>query len=445
MKNVRIKYGEISGIEKEEYTIFKGIPYAKPPIGNLRWKAPQEPDCWEGVLQAEEFSKKAIQDGKDGVDFNSFYGKEFHSMPEYEVEQSEDCLYLNVWTPIVENAEKLPVMVWFHGGGFMAGYGSEMEFDGAAICNKNTILVTVNHRLGIFGFLAHPWLTADSSYDGSGNYGFLDQIAALKWVKENIACFGGDPFNVCIFGQSAGCMSIEMVSSSPLAKGLFQKAILQSGIIFMEKGFGGLSLREAEDVGIQCLEELHANNLEELRNIPADRIFEAGANYMGKLMKEGQPPVVFVPVIDNYFLLKRSKDYLADGTISDIPYMVGSTSEDLGGGKIKVGESENSIYEGCLKWAQHRNVTSNQPAYVYYFTRKLPGSDDGAFHSAELWYVFGTLDRCWRPFTEEDKELSERIIQYWTNFAKSGNPNGTDLIEWKAYKTEQDIMELDVH
>ena len=211
----KTKYGQVHGVQKDGYTVFRGVPYAKPPVGEKRFCPPEEPACWEGVYKADHFGCVCPQTEHEP---DSFYGKEFYLDPEFGMKQSEDCLYLNIWTPANTVDEKLPVAFWIHGGAFMHGFSHESEFDGAAYCERGVILVAINYRLGAFGFLAHPWLSEESGAGRSGNYAILDQIAALKWVKENIAAFGGDPENITVFGQSAGCMSVQTLVSSPLTE-----------------------------------------------------------------------------------------------------------------------------------------------------------------------------------------------------------------------------------
>lgn len=438
MRQVKTAKGIIEGIEKSGYSLFLGIPYAKPPIDGLRWQPPQEMDPWADVFHADHFPNRCTQFVQDKPDF---YEKEFYDDPAYQTPLSEDCLYLNIWTPAKEPGEKLPVAFWIHGGGFMGGYGHEKEFDGKNYCARGILLVTINYRLGVLGFLAHPWLSAEAKQEGrgavSGNYGILDQIAALRWVRENIAAFGGDPDNITVFGQSAGCMSVQTLLSSPLTEGMIHKAILQSGI--------GISydhtLEKAEKEGAKIVKGVHAKSLAELRQVSFDQLMKASLPLL--LMGVPKGKLVFTPVIDNMVLVEGYNQRLEAGRVHNIPTIVGSNTNDLGmnAKKLKKGD-KGTLYHGCEHWGDAMVKNGRGPAFVYYFTRPLPGDDAGAFHSAELWYMFGTLDRCWRPITEHDRELSRQMLDYWTNFMKSGDPNGEGLAMWKPYQSNQNILEF---
>lgn len=436
-KIIETKKGKISGVQMEGHTLFKGIPYAKPPVGELRWRPPQEAEAWDGVYRAERFPNKCMQQGRH----NGFYQKEFGEAPEFDVPSSEDCLYLNIWAPDGENLEKLPVAFYIHGGAFMGGHCSEVEFDGAGYCKRGVILVTINYRCNIFGFLAHPWLSAESDKGISGNYGILDQIAALRWVRDNIAAFGGDPDNITIFGQSAGSMSVQTLVSTRLTEGLVSKAILQSA-----GSYGGginrdLTLDEAMDIGGQIAGLSSAQSLEALRALPAEAVFELAEKAQELFPMSGG--LIFVPNIDGY-LLEDGYDRLTEqDQIHKIPYMIGSTEDDLSCREedIRAG-IKSSLYRGCIGWSLKNEENGNAPAYVYFFSRHLPGDDAGAFHSSELWYMFETLQRCWRPMTERDRELSGRMMDFWTAFMKTGNPNGQGD-EWKpCTKEDPFVMEL---
>ncbi len=439
MDHVEVKQGLLEGVRMDGYDVFWGIPYAKPPVGELRWRAPQEPECWEGVYQANRYPNRSMQE-----DFPmEFFDKEFYDDEERKTPYSEDGLYLNIWTPAKQAGEKLPVAMWIHGGAFMGGYGHEKEFDGAAYCKRGVILVTINYRLGPLGFLAHPWLSEESRAMGgsgvSGNYGVLDQIAALKWIRENIAAFGGDPDNITVFGQSAGGESTHTLITSPLTKGMISKAIIQSGL--------GLTtdrtLADQEQYGVEFAELAGVHSLEEMRNLTVQQIYAAAGPLIGRGFATNS--MTFAPNMDGYVLDRCFDEALEQGTVHDIPYMVGSTMQDIRVDLEKLADGERGIvYDSCKHWGEVRQTNGNAPAWVYYFTRQLPGDDAGAFHSCELWYMFGTLDRCWRPSTEEDYQLSERMLDYWTNFMKTGDPNGDGLPLWNAYAEEKDIQVLDV-
>ena len=428
MKTVKTKYGIIQGVVENEYTIFKGIPYAKPPIRELRFKSPKEPEGWNGVYYADTFPPACMQTPPPEDDF---YYKEFNS----PVNFSEDSLYLNVWTPAKSAANMLPVAVWLYGGALLSGYCAEKEFDGAEYAKRGVILVTVNYRLGLFGFMCHPWL-AEENNGHCGNYGVLDQLAALKWVKENIKAFGGDPDNVTLFGQSSGSLTSQTLMLSPLSKGLFNKCILQSGAGY-DNGFcKNRKQEEYYDIGDRAVELRGVKSLAELREIPADRLLEISNELIGYACSLDKG-LGYEPVIDNYLLVGDSEHNLKVGKFPDIPIILGSTANDICTPEDKTIPMEESLlHNGCINWCKHQIELGYTPSYVYYFNHRLPGDASGAFHSSELWYMFGTLDRCWRPFTDKDRHLSEKMLDYWCNFIKTGDPNGEGLEEWAAWDIE---------
>ena len=446
---VTTKVGQLSGVDMGSYTIFKGVPYAKPPVGELRFKAPQPLEPWDGIYHAKEFNKACIQQLSTE---DPLYGPEFYSEKEWIRDQSEDCLYINIWVPndVLDSVaeadgsgplkKKLPVAFWIHGGAFLSGYATEKEFDGEAYCKRGVILVSVEYRCNIFGFLAHPLLTAESQYHTSGNYGILDQIAALRWVYENIGSFGGDHDNITVFGQSAGAMSVQTLISSPLTDGMIAKAIMQSGGGYK----GGLSsdmlLSEQEKYGEIFMELAGISTLEELRSLSADKILELFGPFMGKVFPIAMK-LFLTPVIDNHLLTDGYDSLIEKGEIKDIPYLLGSTKNDITVTDEMLKEGTFSpVYTGCVSFSKKLEDLGRKPAYVYYFTRDLPGDDAGAFHSAELWYMFGTLDRCWRPFTDADRVLSDKMLDYWTNFMKSGDPNGDGLEKWKPCTADDEFI-----
>ena len=440
MRLVKTYSGLISGIEKDDYTLFLGIPYAKPPVGALRWRAPQKLEPWEGIYQANSYPRRSIQETANRLDF---FGKEFDHGPELLTEVSEDSLYLNIWTPAKAAGEKLPVAFWIHGGAYMGGFGHEVEFDGEGYCKRGVILVTINYRLGPMGFLAHPWLSEENRAEGfpavSGNYGTLDQIAALKWVRENIAAFGGDPDNITAFGQSAGCESVQTLACSKLTRGMFAKAILQSGIGLSHD----LPLSEAEQLGVEFAANAGAQSLDEMRALTPEQIMAAAGPIIGKGFATTKLP--YAPVIDGVLLEDGYNSLIGRGKIHDIPYMVGSTMNDIRTTPEALARGERGIVYDCSKkWCQELLNNGRNPGYLYYFTRQLPGDDAGAFHTAEVWYTFGTYGRCWRPMTEEDAKLSADMMDYWTNFMKTGNPNGEGLPTWNPYRGDEDLMIFNV-
>lgn len=425
-ETVQTKSGKVLGTEKDGYTLFAGIPYAAPPTGDNRFREPQPVKPWDGVLHADHFPDRSIQGDQD-----AFYTKEFYSDPLYETQQSEDCLYLNIWVPSKHEGEKLPVAFWIHGGAFLNGYGHEMEFDGEAYCRRGVILVTINYRLGAYGFLCHPWLVQESAHATGGNYGILDQICALNWIYDNIAAFGGDPERITAFGQSAGCMSVHTLVSSTLTGNRIHSAIFQSGSGYRDRFIGGLKQKDAEYLGEKFVELSGAKSLQELRALTVEEIRTA----TGKLLA-ACPTLPFMPVIDGYVLTEDYDELAEEGRVKDIPYLLGTTRNDLLVTEKMLRENRHSsLYEGCVNWAQlmDENPHYHHPAYVYYFDRCLPGDDAGAFHSSELWYMFGTIGRCWRPFTAHDRQLSERMLDAWTGFMKTGNPGWAPCAQADPY------------
>ena len=436
-----VEGGEVIGVPSgtPNVCIYKGIPYAAPPVGDLRWKHPQPVQPWKGVRPCDTFGAASLQGDQTP---GSFYWKEFYQGG--DPKRSEDCLYLNVWTPAAGKPEaKLPVIFWIHGGAYMGGYGHEIEFSGDAYAKKGVILVTINYRLGMCGFLAHPLLTAENDGKGSGNYGLFDQLAALKWVKRNISAFGGNPDNITVMGQSAGAGSVQALISSPLTKELIQRAIIQSG-----GGLGGIisakSLKEAEKQGSDMWKAAGISTLEEMRAYPAEKFQEVLMKYMQQQKSFGLP---YSPCVDGELLTAPLDETARNGQELDIPYLIGYTSEDL---------MPEVMKKAATDWSLLLEQQGRKPAYVYCFSRDLPGEDmpsaqgafgdmKGAFHSSELWYMFGTLGKCWRPMEKADYELSERMVSYWTNFAKTGNPNGEGLPQWEpCTKANPHIQTLDI-
>ena len=340
------------------------------------------------------------------------YGKEFYAdgMPE----MSEDCLYLNIWAPTkaVRKGGKFPVALWIYGGAFTHGFSNEITFDGDAWAERGVILVTFNYREGVLGFLGHKLLSEEEDAAGSsGNYALYDQLAALKWVKNNIDAFGGDPDNITVFGQSAGARSVQTLVSAPVASGLIAKAIIQSG--------GGINpelqgrernFLQVWDAGKAFCDFAGYETLEQMRTASPQEIMQKYDEYTATGGSIPMGPMVDMNICGGSFTTAASQNMLPD-----IPYMIGST---LGDGA----DSARDIEQFCAS----RNYYGGKPVFDYLFTRRLPGDDAGAFHSAELWYMFGTLDRCWRPFTDADRKLSRQMLSAWTNFCKYGNPCGKE-------------------
>lgn len=423
-----VEGGQLRGVEttSEGVIAYKGIPYAAPPVGDLRWREPQPVKPWKGVKTADSFGPASVQADQP---VGSFYQKEFFWKG--DPLRSEDCLYLNIWTPAAGKPDAgLPVAMWIHGGAYVQGYGHEIEFDGEEFAKRGVILVTVNYRLGVLGFMAHPLLTEESPHGVSGNYGILDQREALGWLRRNIARFGGDPDNITVFGQSAGAGSVQCLLASPLCRGMIAKAAIQSG-----GGLRGLdsrenSLADAEASGRAFLDFAGFETLEAMRACPAEKLCSLAVEYNAQTGKA----VRLTPNVDGYLLNDHFTGTAMAGGLPDIPYLVGSVA----------GDSE-SLKESIPDFGALLEAQGRRPAYLYSFSRALPGDDAGAFHSSELWYLFGTLGRSWRPFSETDRELSVRMTDYWTNFIKTGDPNGGNLPVWKPYMQAcPSIQQLDI-
>ncbi|MDR1263089.1 MAG: carboxylesterase family protein [Oscillospiraceae bacterium] len=413
--------GTLKGVPMDGFTLFKGVPYAAPPVGRRRLAPPQPALSWQGVRLADQFGCRCPhQDHQPG----SFYQKEFFRDAAFMPPMSEDCLYLNIWTPAASAEERLPVAVYIHGGGYVEGSGCDAEFDGEALCKQGLVMITINYRLNAFGFLAHPWLTAEAGR--SGNYGILDQIAALEWIRDNIASFGGDPNYVTIFGQSAGALSVQTIISSPLSTGLVHGAILQSAGGYDTGIANDRTLAEAESMGVEFAKMCGAETLEQMRALPVETIVKNV-----QIVRQQRRGLSFAPVVDGY-LLKKGYDKIVDnGDHLDVPYMIGLTENDIGMTADMLASGEKSrLYHGCVQWSLKNAQLGRKPAYVYYFTHKPLGDDAGAFHCAELWYMFGLLHRSWRPKDAADYALEKGMVAAWSNFIKRGNPNGDGAPEW---------------
>ncbi|TWR29944.1 carboxylesterase family protein [Mucilaginibacter pallidiroseus] len=455
LKTVKTAAGTISGTTTANGAVhaFKGIPFAAPPVGNLRWKAPQPVKPWQGVKYCSQFAKSPMQakPNEFGV-----YTREFLIKDE---PLSEDCLYLNVWTGAKSATEKRAVMVWIYGGGFVSGGTNVPIYDGEALARKGIILVSIPYRVGIFGFFAHPELTGESPNHASGNYGLMDQIAALKWVQKNIAAFGGDPDNVTVAGQSAGAFSVNYLVASPLAKGLFKKAIAESGAAFLTGPISATTLKQAEAAGLKTASALQANTLADLRKLPAEALLKQMAGR---------------PIIDGYVLPQTVAETFAAGKENKVPLLTGWNTDDAFVGKLKnaadyiaeikqqhpanadeylrhypantdaeAEESQVRISRDMTfgvqnyTWANVQSAKGGPKVYLYRFTRKLPATPQfkhyGAFHTGEVAYVFNNLKFLNRPFEPVDHELAKTISTYWVNFVKTGSPNGVGLPKWTDY------------
>jgi para-nitrobenzyl esterase len=413
-------------------------------VGELRFKAPQELDAWTGVYEAATIPYASMQNPNQ----NTFYKQEFHTNSEnYDRPFGEDSLYMNIWTPANAPEDKLPVALWIHGGAYMEGHATEVEYDGAAYARRGVILVTIQYRLNVFGFLAHPWLVAEDKNGTAGNYGMLDQIAALNWVYDNIAAFGGDPKRITLMGQSAGAMSVQSLVSSPLTQGKIAGAIMQSGGGYENGLLTNMTLEKACLIGERFVARTHAKSLQELRQLSAEKLLESLTLFMRELYDPQKDfELVFQPNIDGYVLMNGYDALVRNGVLPRIPYLLGSNKNDIIVSPTDDSEGEESrLYAGCKKFSYQLENLQQNPAYVYFFTRDLPGDDVGAFHSAELWYMFGTWSRCWRPFSKADEALSERMLDAWASFVKNGNPSCASVENWRRC-TQKDpyIMRFDI-
>lgn len=455
---VKTAGGAVSGAEQNGITAFCGIPYAAPPVGALRWRAPKPAPAWEGVRDCTRFGNMCVQNG-------GFVGMDaFLNHP-----QSEDCLYLNIWTPANAAGEDLPVHFWIHGGGFQGGLGDEPLYQGLPLVEQGEILVTINYRLGALGFLAHPALTAEDENGACGNYGLLDQIAALRWVKRNIRAFGGDPNRIAIAGQSAGAMSVAALLASPLTAGLYSAAVLQSG----GPRPGARTKAEAEAHGLEIQKKLGCASIEEMRAKPVEDILAATRPEPGALRLR--------PVVDGYVLREDPYSAFLTGRIGQVPVLIGSNADEglfapVNGETFESFEADAKRYFGAdygefcalynftpenfrraaldvqrdFAFVNIRHVLRTLsrvhpcPVYQYYFTEPIllqDGTFVGATHSAELFYVFGTLDVLGSSTVEggamdvkkgrPQYALSAQMGRYWVNFVRRGDPNGPGLPEWR--------------
>jgi para-nitrobenzyl esterase len=423
LTTVTTAYGKVRGVQKIGYSVFRGVPYARPPIGDLRWKKTEKPGNWLGIRDAKTFAGRPIEDVSQS---GTFYYKEFYADEDFIPPISEDCLYLNIWTPAEEEdagRATFPVAFWIHGGAFSGGFSSEIEFDGAAFAAQGVILVTVGHRVGAMGYLAHPWLSEEGS-GISGNYGLYDIVAALDWVRENIAAFGGDSEKITIFGQSAGAMSVQILISSSLTRGKIHGGIIQSGGGYKTGIKFFRTLADTEKIGVSFAEKCGVKSLSEWRSMDAENILNVQRVLFKEMMDRASAEgdgLPFTPCVDGEMLEDGSDELLEKGVYHDISYMIGCCASDIGLKPDALADEKPPLYQAAVNFSLLGEKLGRKPSFVYYFTHKLPGDNAGAFHSAELWYVFGTLDRNWRPKAAIDYELSERMISYWCNFINLKN------------------------
>jgi para-nitrobenzyl esterase len=482
---------EGEGMRPSGVRIFRGIPYAVPPVGPLRWKPPAPTSKWAGVRKAERFGPRCMQEAV------------FGDMSFRSSGMSEDCLYLNVWTPAHSPAERLPVLVYFYGGGFVAGDGSEPRYDGESMARRGIVMVTMSYRLGVFGFLAHPGLSQETSYRGSGNYGLLDQVAALRWVHDNIAAFGGDPAHITVGGESAGSVSASALMASPLSRDLIAGAMGESGSIL--GALSAVPLAAGEATGRKFAAQVGAKSIADLRAIPAERLL-ADAGKFGAF--------AFDRTVDGYLFPKPPAAIYAAGEQAHVPLLAGSNSEEMtasavlgsepptlqgyrnalerlyGTNATEVFKSYPAVGDGdtvldaaqalasdrfiafsTWKWVEAATATGGHPTYYYYYTHKRPplrpelgpateglaggvvrgGADAparlpvrGAVHSAEIEYALGNLDvKPMYAWTPQDYEVSRLMQTYFVHFVQSGNPNAAGLPQWPPFSSGE-RMNLDV-
>ena len=495
---VKTKSGWVEGLPAGNQFIscFRGIPYAAPPVGDLRWRRPQPAKPWDGVLQCYKFRDRCLQegdaiagdDGGESLEGNDTVdnGKGIsacHVPGEGECchySDSEDCLYLSIWTPAESDTERLPVAVWFHGGGLYTGCDFENIYDGEGFAKRGLVYVSVTHRLNVFGFFAHPDLAAEDPDHSTGNYGMLDLVEAIKWIRENIAAFGGDPDHISIFGQSGGADKVQTLVCSPLTRGMISGAVMHSAGGIWDKG-NTRTTEENIEMAKDFLRFMGADSIAEARRIPGKQVLK----YLTEYHWSVPDPVGFVkyffPVIDGYFMEENANDAILAGHHPDIAYMIGCTSHEFYYHDDRLPEREqvrqrfaprfgewtdrvvDSIHlddpdvahqtmdnvmgeefvSHALAWNENQVKYGRKNSYSYYLTLVPPGLDLPR-HGEELIYIFQTLSRSARGFTGRDWDLSNQLCEYWSNFFKYGDPNGrpedrtagVELPEWRPYTAE---------
>ena len=426
----KVEEGVLEGLPaaNQMFSVFRGVPFAAPPLGELRWKDPQPVQPWQGVRAAYKFPPMAMQEPfvseGGGIVATEFYVGNY--------QKSEDCLYLNIWTPAKTPDEKLPVAVYVHGGGHQTGYSYLNCYDGEGFCKRGVIMVTIPYRLNVFGYLVHPDLEAESKAQGTtpGNYGVKDQLAALKWIKKNIAAFGGDPENITLFGQSGGASSVDNMVALPASKGLIRRAIMQSGGgIRPVYSYWSESLEHAKEAGVEFLKILGVASIAEARKLSADEILAGYSKFKMIKLNEHETPMRgsggymrFSPVDDGVIFPEPVTDLYRQGKYPELDFMLTSTN----------GEPAETTYQN-LAFAEVNAKLGRKPCYLGYFTYVPPGAEC-AHHSVEHHYVFQTLNRSYRPYTGFDWELSNEMADYWANFMKTGNPNYPGKSTWKPYE-----------
>ncbi len=471
LKPVSIESGLVRGVADDGLIVYRGIPYAQPPIGVLRWKAPQKAEAWDGILEADKFQCSCPQALSPNI----------LSLVNNIGPQSEDCLYLNIWTPVEpEHEGNLPVMVWIHGGGFSTGAAFTDNYTGENIARKGVVLVSVGYRLNIFGFLAHPELSEENERGISGNYGLQDQIAALQWVHDNISAFGGNPGNVTIFGESAGGIAVSILCASPQAKGLFNRAISESGGYFgpveAKRLWGIQDMKSAEQFGKEYLAGNGYPSIKALRDVPAEVLEPLG--------RPTSPLGLFWPVCDEYVIAGDPYELYKQGSYNDVDVLIGINSNEGGiffaepytrneylaymdifepmksealevypaADDTEALESRRAVFQDTVlgwptyTWARLQSAGGKSKVFMYYFTQSEPEHDsgpmlEGAAHSDEINYVFGHVTGGNNfHYTAEDVKFSQQVMSYWVNFARTGDPNGDGLPYWPQYVNDKDTV-----
>jgi len=479
---IKVEGGQVSGTPGWGWNVreFRGIPFAAPPVGNLRWRPPQPVVPWQGVRAADRFSPACVQRQQSTSSSSWNAGL---------INTSEDCLYLNVWTPAASSSEKLPVLVWIYGGGGTSGSTAEPIYDGNALAKKGVVVVSANYRVNVFGWFAHPELTKESEHRSSGNYGALDQLAALQWVKNNIAQFGGDPTKVTMFGESGGCRSVNWLAASPLARGLARAAIAESHTVFGRM----VTLAEAETMGAEFAKATGKTSLAALRAMPSQDLLEASLK---------STAATNGAIVDGWFLPQDIYTIYSQGRQNDIPLITGVTNDEggniagvgapgaargAGGGRrggppntlaaytawakqtfgaradalMKFYPAKNDAeavrayhdvyrdinFAGHRTWAKLQSTTGKAPAWIYVFSHipprpegngNNPAAAAGAVHFSEVIYVFNNLRMKDYPWTDLDRKIADTFATYWTNFTKIANPNGAGLVNWPAYNPKDE-------
>ena len=483
---VRVEGGLVAGtpgVQDRSISVFKGIPFAAPPVGELRWRAPQPVAAWQGVRKADRFSDSCVQTLTRGHAGFGPWTWEFLTQNDV----SEDCLYLNVWTPAKSAQEKRPVYMYIYGGAFTSGSAEVPVYDGEGLARKGLVVVTINYRVGLLGFFAHPELTKESGYRASGDYGLLDQVAALRWIQRNIAAFGGDPRRVTIAGQSAGSISVHYLTASPLAGGLFHRAVAESGGSSLTSRSGipvmaAKKLAEAEADGVKFAGQKGASSLKDLRAMSWQDLVKpipGGGQGAAAMFRFG-------PILDGYFAPRSAVDAMLEGKLNDVVTLTGCNAGEITGGLLgpqgsittegfrkQAAEKYGDLAEAFLKlypastaeeamaarsassrdeslvgmylWARKHTETGRTKTYIYLWDHPMPGPEAakwGAFHTSEVPYAMNTLYASDRTFSDADRKIAEMISSYWVNFATSGDPNGPGLPHWPEVDEKPLVMEV---